>query len=275
MEEFYKKTEHEFTQKMAAYLKINKEIISKEGLVEVIAHYYLKRRPTDREYKKDFLLFCITKFSKTLKAIMLLLENDLNEDALILTRSNYEIMLHTKALAKKNEVVNHFIQYKLGLENEKYYHYKKGNKGKRIWNIIIDNDNPDNEIQYINEIKQIARHANEVDSYKNIYKFLCEVSHCNFLTSGYYRDNIHYDIQNGLSGAKINALVLNIGISLKMFEAYVESGLLGEYFENVEHILNSLLKKDKLILPKWFEEEKNYINDLVLEGDLDRELATE
>lgn len=213
-------------------------------------------------------MFCLTKFTKTLKAILKLIENNLDEDALILTRSNYEIVLHAKALINNSEMINHFIQYKLGLEGKKEFSYKRGANGGINRRKIIDNNNPYNEIDYVNTISAIAKEAQEELSYEYIYKFLSEVAHCNFLTSGYYREGVYYTTEQGLDGAKLNALIFNIGLCLKLYEACVESELLGEDYEEIEDILCSIILKDKLILQGWFEKEES--NRFTFEGKVIR-----
>lgn len=253
MVEFDEEYEDIFTDKLLSYLNFNREIISQEGLVEVIEANSKKMIPTNENYKKDFLMFCLTKFTKTLSSIIILMNNNLNEDALILSRSNYEIMLHTKAVGRNEELINHFIQYKLGLVEEEYYKYKRGNYGKRIWNKIVDNDNLDSEIEYISKIQKIAEEAGEKDSHNNTYNFLCELSHCNFLTSGYYRNGKNYTLTNDVDRTKNNVLLLNMDFSLKLYGGLLESGIF-RGVKGIEDRICSLIIEDKIILQKWVEE---------------------
>lgn len=102
-------------KKIEGYADLNRQIISAIGEVEVISAQKKGDKPYDEDYRKDFLMFCFLKYTKTLNSILVLLENNLNEDALILTRSNYEVLMHAKALVKDKDMINHFLHYKLGL----------------------------------------------------------------------------------------------------------------------------------------------------------------
>lgn len=249
----------DYQQKLREYVNLNEQIISIEGEAEVIAANITGQRAHEDDYKKDYLMFCLTKFTKTLKSILILLDKDLNEDALILTRSNYEVVIHAKALVNDSEMIKHFIDYKLGLEKERNYSYARDKKGRKSFNKIIDNQNPNKVIRYISNIKEIAIKAGERASHRHIYRFLCEQTHCNFITSGYYREGVYYSVNNGADGAKVNVILFNVGFCLKLYYACVESDLLGEEFEELEDILCSILMDDKLILQQWFENEEQRV----------------
>ncbi|WP_332647141.1 DUF5677 domain-containing protein [Lysinibacillus sp. 54212] len=258
----------DFQQKLREYAKLNEQIIFLEGVAEVIAANLNGQQTHDDDYRKDYLMFCLTKFTKTLNSILVLLEKNLNEDALILTRSNYEVVIHAKALVNDREMIKHFIEYKLGLEKERNYRFAKDKNGRILSNKIIDKRFPDRTIRYISSIKEIAIKAGEKSSYRHIYRFLCEQTHCNLLTSGYYREGVYYSVDNGTEGAKLNVILFNVGLCLKLYNACLDSDLLGEDFEEIEDILCSILMNDKLMLQEWFEIEEQRVRNLIDEASL-------
>lgn len=260
-------------KKLTGFIDLNERIIDLEGDAEVIIANLLETPTLDYHYEKDFLMFCISKFTKTLKAIRLLLQNNLNEDALILTRSNYEVMIHAKALIKDRVLIKHFVEYKFGLENERFYRYARNKRGKPIFNKIIDKSKPNVEIEYISSISDIAKRAKESKSHKYIYKFLCEQTHCNFITSGYYREGVFYSLNSKSEQAKTNVILFNIGFCLKLFYSCLESELLGEEFEELEDILCTVLMNEKLALHKWFEQEEQRVKKLIINDDNSNELV--
>lgn len=124
-------------------------------------------------------------------------------------------------------------------------------------------------ITYISSISKIAYGAGESTSYKHIYKFLCEQTHCNFLTSGYYRNETgtYYTLENGTDGARHNVMLFNVGFCLKFYDSLLKTDLLGEDFEEFEDVICSILIEDKLKLQEIFEIEEKRIETFIKEVD--------
>lgn len=62
--------------------------------------------------------------------------------------------------------------------------------------------------------------------------------------------------------------MFNVGFCLKLYNACLESDLLGEDFEELEDILCSILMNDKLMLQEWFEIEEQRVRNLIDEDSL-------
>lgn len=225
------------------YIDLNKRIISLQSIVIVPAKRAIGMPIDEIDVEEDFIYFCFAKFTKTMIAIDTLIENKLYEDALILLRSCYESLINAKAVVFSPETLEHFVEYKLGLiNNEKY---KKKKLGK------IQNIDTEEEIVYIDKIYDIAKKAKEEVSYKYLYKYLCEITHCNFITSGYYRDGAVYSYEKENMIALYNLLLWSIYINYKFYNCLIEDEIFD--IDELENEVLDVLNDDILIIVEEFE----------------------
>lgn len=167
------------------------------------------------------------------------------EDALILTRSNYECFIHAKSIIKQNDMINHLVEYKLGLIDEKRYKYAS----KNVIDIHTSEVHP-----YISQVKDIAQKANEYITYKHVYSYLCDITHCNLITSSYYRDGVHYSYKLVNKEAEFNALLWNVYFNLKFYNTLIEAEIFE--IEELEERVLDVLSSDSLKLMTVFEAEE-------------------
>lgn len=225
------------------YLELNKKIID-EYAIAVVPTKRLNNFPVnDLDIEEDFIFFCFTKFTKSLIAIQHLLLNELNEDALILTRSNFECLINAKSIVKNSEMINHLVEYKLGLINEKKYKKKPRSQ--------IANVGDQETFEYISSVWKIAEIANEETTYKFVYSFLCEVTHLNMLTSGYYREGTSYSYTLTSGIAKHNALLWNVYFNLKFYQVLIESEIIED--EKCNKLISTMLITGTILLKEVFE----------------------
>jgi hypothetical protein len=227
------------------YVKLNKEIINTYAIAVVPSKRTGKLPINDLDIEEDFIFFCFTKFTKTMLAIESLISKDLNEDALILTRSNYECFINAKSVIKTSGMIDHLVEYKLGLVNEKRYKKKSRNQ-------IISKDS-EGAFKYISSVWEIAKSANEESTYNYVYSFLCEITHLNMLTSGYYRKGIEYSYSLSSKIAKYNALLWNVYLNIKFYYTLIESEIIED--EEYNESLAGMLITDTIKLQKVFETE--------------------
>nr|WP_285842629.1 DUF5677 domain-containing protein [Ureibacillus chungkukjangi] len=249
---------------------MNKQIIDQQAIAVVPSRKIANLPISDLDVEEDYIFFCFTKFTKTMLAIQKLIELELFEDALILTRSNYECFIHAKSVVKYNNMIDHLVEYKLGLINEKRYKYVENKKGRIVRNKIVDIANS-KEFDFINQIKSIAIKANEKITYEYIYPYLCDITHCNLITSAYYRDGIKYSYDKVNEQAKFNVLLWNVYFNLKFYNTLIEAEIF-EIDELEERVLDVLISDSLKLLKVFEQEEKKAIKQLdELTGSTERD----
>ncbi|WP_029098171.1 DUF5677 domain-containing protein [Brevibacillus thermoruber] len=229
------------------YIELNKTIVDVQALAVVPAKRAGKMPVNELDIEEDFIFFCFSKFTKTLLAIDKLIKTGYYEDALILTRSNYENFINSKAVVTNPEMIYHLVEYKLGLIDEKRYKFVDRKKS------IIASVETNAEIEYINTIWNIALNANEKDTYKLVYSYLCDITHCNFVTSGYYRNGTQYSYELKNEIALYNVLLWNVFLNIKFYNVLIA----GEIFEveELEEAVLDLLLDDIIKFAKIIEDE--------------------
>lgn len=235
------------------YLKLNKRIVDEQAIAVVPGLSMANQPINDVDIEEDYIYFCFTKFTKTMIAIETLLKNELNEDALILVRSNYECLVHAKSIVKTAELIDHFTSYKLGLIDQKRFQYAKTKKGGKNRRKILDVNDPSREIKYISNISEIASAAEETISYKHIYSYLCDLTHCNIVTSGYYREMCEYSYELANKRALWNVLKWSIYFNLKFYKALIEANIFN--INKIENAVLRVLSSDQIKLIGFFDDE--------------------
>lgn len=240
--------------------RLNKLIVDQQAIAVVPGKRQGNLPVSDLDIEEDYIFYCFTKFTKTLISIQKLIESALFEDALILTRSNYECFIHAKSIIKQNDMINHLVEYKLGLIDEKRYKYALSKKGRVIRDKVIDTLTSE-EHTYISQVRSIAIKANEDITYEHVYSYLCDITHCNLITSSYYRDGIHYSYELVSKEAEFNVLLWNVYFNYKFYNTLIEAEILE--IEELEEMVLDVLLSDSLKLMKVFEdEEKRIIQEL-------------
>jgi hypothetical protein len=234
--------------------RLNKEIVDREAVAIVLAKDAAGIRVDQYDIVIDFVFFCFTKVTKTVLAIRQLNKSKFYEDSLILTRSNFEAFICAKAVLRDNELIDNFVEYKLGmLENNKYRFKRKSNKTK-----YIEDVHSKEEYEYIDGIKDVSILADELFLYQQFYGFLSEATHCHMITSGYYKPDdasvYSYNLENDI--AYYNTLLINIIIAIKFFRALIHENFLE---------LDDLILKIKREIKKAIGEVQMLIGNKVIE----------
>ncbi|WP_221563171.1 DUF5677 domain-containing protein [Alkalihalobacillus sp. TS-13] len=253
MEKEIKKLQNLLTK----YIELNKMIVDQQAIAVVLSKKVGNIPVSDLDYEEDFIFFCFTKFTKSMIAIETLIESDLYEDALNLTRSNYECLINAKAVTKSDDMLDQLIDYKLGLNGEKKYRHAFSKKGNPIYNKVV-NIHTLEEDNLIN-IKGIADKAEEEVSYNNVYSFLSEITHCNFLTSGYYREGIDYSYSMVNEIALVNTLLWNVYFNIKFYGLFIDEEVFD--IEDLEKHVLSILLSDTLKVAKILEDEEKRVEN--------------
>lgn len=259
---------HKLHQMFKKYIDLNKLIVDEQAMAVVPAKRNDNIPVNDLDIEEDYIFFCFTKFTKSLLSIQHLVNLHLYEDALILTRSNYECLIHAKSVIKYGGMIDHLVEYKLGLRGEKRYKFAVNKKGWRVKNKIIDKGTLE-EYEYIEQVRSIAKKAMETDTYDHIYSYLCEMTHCNFITSGYYRDGIIYSYELISEKALYNVLLWNVYFNLKFYNTLIEAEILE--IEDLEELVQGVLITDPIKVCEIFEFEQKRIIKLFEEQPLDSE----
>ncbi|HWP97154.1 MAG TPA: DUF5677 domain-containing protein [Syntrophomonadaceae bacterium] len=230
-------------------LKLNKKIIDEQSIAVVPGKRAGDIPVNDSDVEEDYIWFCFAKFTKTCIAIQKLINSDLFEDALILTRSNYETFIHAKAVINSPGAIDHLVEFKLGLENGKYQRTRQ--KGRGGYRIIADSTDTTRTFQYTDRIWKIAELAYESNSYSRVYQYLCDLTHCDIDTIGYYQEGSRYSYKGSSKKALLNTLLWNVYMNNKFYEVLID----GEMFEiNLDEnkVANAIIE-DSLTLKEIFD----------------------
>lgn len=207
-----------------SYQKLNKTIIDMQSIAVVPGKRAGGMPVNELDVEEDYVWFCFAKFSKTCIAVQKLINSDLCEDALILTRSNYETLIHAKAVINSPGTIDYLVKFKLGLENGKYKNtHQKWQDGYRI---IADSTDTTQTFQYTDKISKIAALANESNSYSRIYKYLCDLTHCDIDTIGYYQEGSHYSYKGLSRVALFNTLLWNAYMNNKFYNVLLDGEMI-------------------------------------------------
>ncbi len=209
----------------AADTRLNKAIIDQASKAVVPVKSAAAEPVEMFEVENDYVWFCFTKFTKTSIAIQKIIKMSLYEDALILTRSNYESLIHAKAVMVSPGAIDHLVEYKLGLENGTYNYVRRA-KAPPGYRIIAYSTDPEMKFPYTFAIREIAALAEESYSYDKIYRYLCDMTHCDIKTIGYYQEDGHYSYKGSSREALMNSLLWNVYFNWKFYQAFLNGDML-------------------------------------------------
>lgn len=175
-------------------------------LVEVYGYTHLSKQgdlETD-EVVHDFVYFCITKATRSLRAIDILLTAGQFEDAKVLARSVYECYLNGAFARTNPSRIDELVSAKVGIYAG-YYQHPKSAKGSLQHHVMLHPETGQ-VIPYGVSLAEMARGTGQTSDagYHDLfYSFLSEFAHVHMIASGSYRKNNdtaynHEPASNGL-----------------------------------------------------------------------------
>jgi len=174
-------------ENIISQINLLEELIDKNGDVKVLTKEDNEIKGED--YYHDFVYFVLTKTSKTLRASILLAENIFPEDSQILLRSVYENYLTLNHLSKNMGDLDFFLRKTVGLAAGLLTHpLSKNNKIQRN---KIQNPETGEISEFGISISKMAGNISsqeEREIHKELYPYLCELTHLNMISSGNYRN---------------------------------------------------------------------------------------
>jgi hypothetical protein len=174
-------------KKVLLQIELLEELINRNGDVKVLTKEV--NEIVGRDVYHDFVYFVLTKTCKSLRASILLAEKIFPEDSQILLRSVYENYLTLNHLSKNMEDLDLFVSKTIGLAAGFFSHpLSSNNKVQR--NKIL---NPETgEVSSfgisINTMASSINSLIEKEAHKELYPYLCELTHLNMISSGNYRN---------------------------------------------------------------------------------------
>lgn len=209
-------------------------IVDNYAFAEAIAHNSYQ----DRYVINDFFYYCITKSTKTLIAINLLIRSNLGEDAQILLRSAYENYLAASFLLANPARLDDLVGKKIGVHTG-YFKHPINSKGKSDRRNIVDPCSGEVlpfEVP-VAEMASTGRHTEDNDVHWHLYGFLSEHVHPHMMASGNYRDE---------SRIRYSYVTQTQTLQASIFATYIYLLLLCEvrYFEGLDDL--DLKSTDKL-----------------------------
>lgn len=145
----------------------------------------------------DFIGFCVTKFTKSLGAIVTLLDSGFPEDAGILTRSAYESYLAIAAVSADPQLTDDFVFKPIGKHAGRLVH-PVATSGKPIWRTLVDSETGEEFSSGVSiaRLSEVTGYPADAQLHPVVYGFLSEHVHTNMLASGAYRtlDETAYSI---------------------------------------------------------------------------------
>jgi hypothetical protein len=141
------------------------------------------------EYHHDYFYFCLTKATRSLLASNKLADMRYREDAMVLIRSAYETYLLMANVIKNESFISNLI-IGLMLINGRAKYFRNKNGKVDFHNIILDDDKE--SLKYDMSISTLAKKTfSKYDRliHKELYKYMSEFLHSDFIGSGNYRTN--------------------------------------------------------------------------------------
>ncbi|WP_109698964.1 SEC-C domain-containing protein [Chitinophaga deserti] len=138
----------------------------------------------DQISKKEYLLFCLTKNLKTLRAALTLMHSNFGEDALNLIRSIFENYLHIAMSIRNDDFIND-IKIKIGLLTGTHAFKKKGSD-----KIVEIATNRELKLKFTKNYQLASLHPEygeyDLEIYRYLYDFLSNFTHPNLATISCY-----------------------------------------------------------------------------------------
>jgi hypothetical protein len=168
-------------------IKLLEKLIDRNGDVKVLTKE--KTEINGNDYYHDFVYFVLTKTCKTLRASIMLAENIFPEDSQILLRSVYENYLILNHLSKNLGDLDFFLRKTVGLAAGILSHpLSKNNKVQRNKILNPETGEISNFGISINKMAESIESLTEKETHKELYPYLCELTHLNMISSGNYRN---------------------------------------------------------------------------------------
>lgn len=151
----------------------------------------MKNEPTTKDYIHDYVLFCLTKSLKSIKASFSLITLGYSQDSLIILRTVYESYLTCSYVFRNPLKITEILHNKLGVALGAYS-FVKNDRGKNIKGKLIDNET--GEIIDFENLSLYALSANtefpdDKGVHRQLYKYLSEFIHPNMICAGNYRED--------------------------------------------------------------------------------------
>lgn len=129
----------------------------------------------------DYVLLCATKSIKTLRAIKLLISEEVGADCFPLARHIYENYLHIAYIIARPDMLAHIIDAPLGLKlgTHEYAKNRRGEDDTRIIIRKIDGTRFQGHISKF-EMARTSNHKCDEELFRYIYDFLSEYTHPTF-----------------------------------------------------------------------------------------------
>ena len=167
----------------------------------------------------DYVLLCATKSIKTLRAIRLLLKEQIGADCLPLARHIYENYLHTVYSIKRPEMLEHLLDAVIGLKLGTHV-YAKNNKGCIDTRRIVRSADGAVFVGHISHYKmaEASPYAIDLEIFDYLYNFLSAYTHPSFM-----------NLQLVLDGSgKLNHLENELQIEALLFSVCFSAMVLDE-----------------------------------------------
>ncbi|HEY6897970.1 MAG TPA: DUF5677 domain-containing protein [Rhodocyclaceae bacterium] len=129
----------------------------------------------------DYALICATKSMKTLRAIKVLLDQDIGADALALARHLMENYLHIVYAIAYPELLKHVVDAQIGLKLGTHEFARTGNGRVDSRRILRTSDGTEylGHISY-HKMAESSPHPEDLELFDYVYSFLSEYTHPSF-----------------------------------------------------------------------------------------------
>ena len=217
------------------------------------------------DYHHDYFYFCLTKATRSLLAYILA-DKRFREDAMVLTRTAYETYLLIANVIDDEYFINSSVIISLMLYSGKANYLKRDNGKIDFHKVIVKGI--DKPVTYDMSISTLARKTfckYDRIIHKEIYKYMSEFSHSDFIGSGNYRtkDNKKYDVEPKTVYAEIHFLIMYITYLL-LQSMYIE------YTKYNLYIFNQIDRNEMSELKVIHNNLKNHLNIILEKLDLSR-----
>ncbi|MFQ6333847.1 DUF5677 domain-containing protein [Methylophilus sp. 3sh_L] len=137
----------------------------------------------------DYALICATKSMKTLRAIKVLIAEDIGADALSLARHLLENYLHIIYAISKPEMLKHVVDAQIGLKLGTHEFARTENGRVDPRRIIRKSDGAEyiGHISY-HKMAESSPHPEDVELFDYVYSFLSEYTHPSFTSAALVLD---------------------------------------------------------------------------------------
>ncbi|WP_185814163.1 DUF5677 domain-containing protein [Xanthomonas sp. SS] len=187
----------------------------------------------------DYVLLCATKSIKTLRAVRLLLKEQIGADCLPLARHIYENYLHIVYSVERPEMLEHLLDAVIGLKLGTHG-YARNNKGDIDTRKIIRNADGAMFVGHISHYKMAvaSRYAVDLELFDCLYKFLSDYTHPSFMSLQLVLDDV----------GRLNPLENELQIEALLFSVCFSAMVLDE----MRHLqcLSSEVKKDLQVVTR-------------------------